>query len=45
VPLITYARGDHRTLDMLVPGAVISLAWVLWMTVLMTALGPMLGFL
>ena len=44
VPLITYARGYYRTIDMLVPGAVISLVWVAWMTVLMVLLGPRLGF-
>jgi len=44
VPLITYARGYYRTLDMLAPGAVISVVWVLWMTVLMRLLGPALGF-
>jgi sodium-dependent dicarboxylate transporter 2/3/5 len=44
VPLITYARGYYRMLDMLRPGALISLAWVIWMTVLMLTLGPALGF-
>jgi sodium-dependent dicarboxylate transporter 2/3/5 len=44
VPLITYARGYYRTLDMLLPGAVISAVWVVWMTVLMVVLGPALGF-
>jgi sodium-dependent dicarboxylate transporter 2/3/5 len=44
VPLLTFARGYYRTFDMFVPGAVISVAWVVWMTALMMLLGPPLGF-
>jgi sodium-dependent dicarboxylate transporter 2/3/5 len=45
VPLVTYPRGFYGMLDMLKPGAVISLAWVLAMTALVMALGPLLGLL
>jgi sodium-dependent dicarboxylate transporter 2/3/5 len=43
VPLLTYGKGFYRMLDMLGPGALISAAWVLWMTALMVGLGPALG--
>jgi sodium-dependent dicarboxylate transporter 2/3/5 len=42
VPLVTLACGYYRTFDMFVPGAVISVVWVAWMTVLMMLLGPAL---
>lgn len=45
VPLVTYGRGYYRMFDMLRPGAVISLAWVVWITILTAALGPALGLL
>ena len=45
VPLATYRRGYYGMFDMLRPGAVISLAWVVWITVLTVALGPALGLL
>ncbi|MGE0553992.1 MAG: DASS family sodium-coupled anion symporter [Gemmatimonadales bacterium] len=44
VPLVTYAKGYYRMLDMLKPGIVISLAWIVVMTGLMVVLGPALGF-
>jgi solute carrier family 13 (sodium-dependent dicarboxylate transporter), member 2/3/5 len=44
VPLVTYAKGYYRMLDMLGPGLLISLVWVLVMTLLITILGPSLGF-
>ena len=44
VTLVTYARGYYRMLDMVKPGLVISLAWVVLMTILMALLGPQLGF-
>jgi sodium-dependent dicarboxylate transporter 2/3/5 len=44
VALITYSKGYYRMLDMLAPGAVVSLAWVMWMTILMLVLRPVLGF-
>lgn len=42
VPLITFARGYYRMFDMLGPGAIISLAWILLMTALIVGLGPAL---
>lgn len=45
VPLLTYARGYYRMLDMLRPGGVVSVVWVVWLTLLMVGLGPALGFL
>lgn len=44
VSLITYSKGYYSMTDMLKPGSVISLFWVVWMTVLMIVLGPLLGF-
>jgi sodium-dependent dicarboxylate transporter 2/3/5 len=43
VPLLTYSTGYYRMLDMLTPGAIISVAWVVWITVLVALLGPWLG--
>ena len=43
VPLVTYTRGYYRMLDMLVPGTILSVGWVLLITVLMVWLGPMVG--
>ena len=45
VPLVTYGKGYYRMLDMLVPGAVLSLCWVVLITVLVVVLGPMVGLL
>ena len=42
VPLVTLPCGYYRTFDMFLPGAVISLVWVVWMTALMMLLGPAL---
>ena len=36
VAVITYAKGYYKMTDMLVPGAIISVVWVILMTVLMT---------
>jgi sodium-dependent dicarboxylate transporter 2/3/5 len=44
VALITYAKGHYRILDMFVPGAIISVAWVIVMTAAIVMLGPWLGF-
>jgi sodium-dependent dicarboxylate transporter 2/3/5 len=44
VPLVTYGHGYYKMLDMLRPGALISVAWVVCMTLLMVTLGPLLGF-
>jgi sodium-dependent dicarboxylate transporter 2/3/5 len=45
VPLVTYGQGYYRMFDMLRPGAIVSLVWVVWITVLMVGLGPALGLL
>jgi sodium-dependent dicarboxylate transporter 2/3/5 len=45
VPLVTYGKGYYRMLDMFVPGAVVSLAWVVLITALLVALGPFVGLL
>jgi solute carrier family 13 (sodium-dependent dicarboxylate transporter), member 2/3/5 len=42
VPLVTLPCGYYRTFDMFAPGVVISVVWVVWMTVLMMLLGPAL---
>lgn len=44
VSLITYSKGYYHMVDMLLPGAIVSLAWVIWMTMLMMALRPVLDF-
>lgn len=43
VTLVTYSRGYYRMLDMVRPGLVISLAWIVLMTALMALLGRPLG--
>ena len=45
VPLLTYSKGYYRMHEMLVPGGLISIAWVIWMTVVMLVVGNMLGFM
>jgi sodium-dependent dicarboxylate transporter 2/3/5 len=45
VPLVTYGKGYYRMFDMLLPGAIISVAWVILLTALMLLLGPWLGLL
>lgn len=42
VPLLTYAKGYYRMFDMLLPGALISLAWIVWLTLLMVWLAPLI---
>lgn len=44
VPLVTYSKGYYRMFDMLVPGIIISVAWVILMTVFMLTIGPIIGF-
>ncbi|NTW71379.1 MAG: DASS family sodium-coupled anion symporter [Eubacteriaceae bacterium] len=44
VILITYPKGYYKMLDMFVPGLIISVFWVLVMSGLTIALGPVLGF-
>ena len=45
VSLVTFNRGYYRMLDMLRPGLIVSIVWVIWMTILLMLLGPRLGFL
>jgi sodium-dependent dicarboxylate transporter 2/3/5 len=45
VSLITYSKGYYRMVDMLVPGLVISLVWVVLMTLLLMLVGPAVGLL
>jgi sodium-dependent dicarboxylate transporter 2/3/5 len=45
VSLVTYTRGYYRMLDMLRPGLLISLVWIILMTAVMLVVGPSLGFL
>lgn len=42
VALITYSKGYYRMLDMLLPGAIVSVAWVVLLTTLMVWLAPMI---
>jgi solute carrier family 13 (sodium-dependent dicarboxylate transporter), member 2/3/5 len=44
VSLLTYSTGYYSMTDMLKPGLVISVFWVIALTVLMVLLGPPLGF-
>ena len=45
VPLLTYTRGYYRMFDMLLPGAILSVVWVVLMTVLMLTVAPAVGLL
>ena len=45
VPLVTYSRGYYRMFDMLIPGTIISAAWVIVMTALLVTIGPLVGLL
>jgi len=44
VPLVTYSKGYYRMFDMLIPGTLISVIWVIIMTALMLTIGPIVGF-
>jgi sodium-dependent dicarboxylate transporter 2/3/5 len=44
VPLVTYSKGYYRMFDMLIPGTLISILWVILMTTLMLTIGPIIGF-
>ncbi len=44
VPLVTYSKGYYRMFDMLIPGMLISVFWVIIMTTLMLTIGPVVGF-
>jgi sodium-dependent dicarboxylate transporter 2/3/5 len=43
VPLVTYGKGYYRMFDMFLPGAVISVAWVVVLTALLLLIGPLIG--
>jgi sodium-dependent dicarboxylate transporter 2/3/5 len=43
VVIITYAKGYFRMTEMFIPGAIISVAWVIVMTALMMIFAPFLG--
>jgi len=45
VALITYSKGYYRMTDMLLPGLVISVFWVIILTILMMVLVPKLGLI
>jgi sodium-dependent dicarboxylate transporter 2/3/5 len=45
VTVITYSKGYYRMTDMVVPGIVISVVWVLLMTLLMVFVAPAVGLL
>lgn len=45
VPLLTYGKGFYKMLDMLPPGTVLSMIWVMLMTVLLSVIGPLLGYI
>ena len=45
VPLLTYGKGYYRMLDMVAPGTILSICWVVLITVLAVGLGPVVGLL
>ena len=45
VPLVTFGKGYYKMFDMLPAGALISVAWVILMTVLMLVIGPFIGLI
>ena len=45
VPLITYSKGYYNMTDMFLPGAVISIAWVIVMTAVMMLIAPFVGII
>jgi solute carrier family 13 (sodium-dependent dicarboxylate transporter), member 2/3/5 len=45
VPLVTFGKGYYKMFDMLAPGTVISIVWVILMTALMLIMGPIIGLL
>jgi sodium-dependent dicarboxylate transporter 2/3/5 len=45
VPLVTYSRGYYRMFDMFKPGVIISAIWVVLMTAILMAIGPLVGLL
>jgi len=45
VPMLTFSKGYYRMFDMLRPGALISLVWIVVMTAALMLVGPMIGLL
>jgi solute carrier family 13 (sodium-dependent dicarboxylate transporter), member 2/3/5 len=45
VPLVTFGTGYYKMFDMLLPGTIISVVWVIVMTALMLTVGPIIGLL
>ncbi len=45
VPLLTFSKGYYSMFDMLRPGAIISVVWVIVMTATLMVVGPMIGLL
>jgi sodium-dependent dicarboxylate transporter 2/3/5 len=45
VPLITYSKGYYKMTDMFLPGAIISIVWVIVMTAAMMLIAPLVGIL
>ena len=45
VPLVTFSKGYYRMFDMFIPGLVISVIWVIVMTAVLMAIGPLVGLL
>jgi len=43
VALLTYSKGYYRMHDMLLPGTLISICWVIVMTIVMKLIAPMVG--
>jgi sodium-dependent dicarboxylate transporter 2/3/5 len=45
VPLLTFSKGYYSMFDMFKPGAIISVVWVIVMTVLLVTIGPAIGLM
>ena len=45
VPLITFSKGYYKMMDMFVPGAIISVIWVIVMTAAMMFIAPAIGLI
>jgi sodium-dependent dicarboxylate transporter 2/3/5 len=45
VPMLTFAKGYYGMFDMLRPGAIISVVWVIVMTSILMLVGPAIGLL
>jgi sodium-dependent dicarboxylate transporter 2/3/5 len=43
VMLVTYGKGYYGVTDLLLPGIVISIAWVIVMTAVLMSIGPLIG--